>query len=226
MSLDPAALELDVTNFVRLAGEATTDALEQAALLYRGDFLEGFDVDEEPFESWLMEERERLRDLAIDALARALAHQRKAGALPAALRTARQLLTIDPLQEPVHRTLMRLLAQAGQRAAALRQYQQCVAVLRRELGVEPELETKQLYQEILRQRTHPGVPTTRAPRERPRGGSRRRRSTTRSPRRRWSVATGPWRSSMPRSDRPRRAAARWSRSSERPGSARVVWSRS
>jgi DNA-binding SARP family transcriptional activator len=124
VSLDPAALELDVTNFVRLAGEATTDALEQAALLYRGDFLEGFDVDEEPFESWLMEERERLRDLAIDALARALAHQRKAGALPAALRTARQLLTIDPLQEPVHRTLMRLLAQAGQRAAALRQYQQ------------------------------------------------------------------------------------------------------
>jgi DNA-binding SARP family transcriptional activator/pimeloyl-ACP methyl ester carboxylesterase len=160
VSLDSAAVELDVTTFTRIAGEETPEALEQAALLYRGDLLEGFGVDEEPFEAWLMEERERLRDLAIDTLARALAHQRKTGAFAAALRTARQLLAIDHLQEPVHRTLMRLHVQAGQRAAALRQYQQCVAVLQRELGVEPEPETKQLYQDILRQRSIPGASTT------------------------------------------------------------------
>ena len=150
--LDPAAVELDVTAFTRIAGEEAPEALEQAALLYRGDLLEGFRVDEEPFEAWLMQERERLRELALEALARGLSYQRKTGALAAALRTARQLLALDRLQEPVHRTLMRLHAQLGQRAAALRQYQQCVSVLQRELGVEPELETKQLYQEILRQR--------------------------------------------------------------------------
>jgi tetratricopeptide (TPR) repeat protein len=47
---------------------------------------------------------------------------------------------------------MRLYAELGRRAAALRQYQQCVAVLQRELGIEPEAETRRLYQDILQQR--------------------------------------------------------------------------
>jgi DNA-binding SARP family transcriptional activator/pimeloyl-ACP methyl ester carboxylesterase len=166
VSLDPTAVELDVATFTRLAAEDAPTALEEAALYYRGDLLEGFSVDEEPFEAWLMEERERLRELAVEALAKGLAHQRKAGALASAVLTARQLLKIDPLQETVHRTLMRLHGQLGQRAAALRQYQQCVTVLQRELGVEPELETKQLYQEILGQRaivTGPLAGTTARP---------------------------------------------------------------
>jgi DNA-binding SARP family transcriptional activator len=48
---------------------------------------------------------------------------------------------------------MRLYARQGRRAAALKQYQACMAVLQRELGVEPEEETKQLYREILRRRS-------------------------------------------------------------------------
>jgi predicted ATP-dependent serine protease len=72
---------------------------------------------------------------------------------------------------------MWLYADVGRRGAALRQYQQCVSVLQRELGTEPEAETKTLYQEILRRRSSrrtvvesvsdPGVPrtvaTSRAP---------------------------------------------------------------
>src|SRR5262249_25855507 len=66
--------------------------------------------------------------------------------------TAIRLIALDPLQESVHRTLMRLYARLGRRAAALRQYQLCVSVLQRELGVEPEADTRQLYQEVLRRR--------------------------------------------------------------------------
>jgi tetratricopeptide (TPR) repeat protein len=93
----------------------------------------------------------------LEGLAKLLAHQRTAGSTNAAIQTGLKLLALDPLQEPVHRTLMRLYAGAGRRGAALRQYQQCVGVLQRELGVEPEAETQQLYQEILRQRpsSHP-----------------------------------------------------------------------
>jgi tetratricopeptide (TPR) repeat protein len=47
---------------------------------------------------------------------------------------------------------MRLHAKAGQRAAALRQYQTCVEVLQRELGVEPEPETRKIYRELLPRR--------------------------------------------------------------------------
>ena len=38
MWLDPAAVELDVTTFTGMAGAETPEAMEQAALLYRGDF--------------------------------------------------------------------------------------------------------------------------------------------------------------------------------------------
>jgi tetratricopeptide (TPR) repeat protein len=99
-----------------------------------------------------MSERERLRELAVDALARLLAQQRTTGETASAMQSARRLLALDPLQEAVHRTLMRLYAQAGRRDAALRQYQDCVEILRRELAAEPEPDTKALYQEILRQR--------------------------------------------------------------------------
>ena len=66
----------------------------------------------------------------------------------AAVRTARRLLALDPLQEAVHRLLMRLHAQAGRREAAIRQYEVCVGMLRRELRLEPEPETRQLYEKI------------------------------------------------------------------------------
>src|SRR6185369_3312384 len=67
-----------------------------------------------------------------------------------AIQTAVRLLGLDPLQEGVHRTLMRLYARQGRRGAALKQYQVCVGALQRELGIEPEAETKQLYQDLLR----------------------------------------------------------------------------
>ena len=125
--------------------------------LYRGDLLAGLRVNEEPWETWIRDERERLREQAVEGLAKVLAHQRKGGQLKAAIGTAHRLLMLDRLQEPVHRTLMRLHAQLGQRGAALRQYQECVNVLQRELGVEPEAETRQLYREILQQRTAGGM---------------------------------------------------------------------
>jgi DNA-binding SARP family transcriptional activator/pimeloyl-ACP methyl ester carboxylesterase len=153
VTVDTDLIDLDVAAFTRLLAEDTPEALAQAAALYRGDLLAGLGVSEEPWEAWLREARERLREQAGDGLARLLAHQRKADQLEAAVRTAGQLLALDPLQEPVHRTLMRLQAQLGQRGAALRQYQHCVSVLRSELGVEPEAETRYLYQEILQQRT-------------------------------------------------------------------------
>lgn len=153
VALDPAAVDLDVATFARLVGEGTPAAIEQATALYQGDLLAGLIVKEEAFETWLTDERERLREVAMEALAKLLSHQGKAGAAEAAVRTALRLLTLDPLQETVHRTLMRLYVALGRRGTALRQYQHCVAVLQRELGVEPETETKQLYQEILQQRT-------------------------------------------------------------------------
>ncbi|MFQ5945749.1 MAG: AAA family ATPase [Anaerolineae bacterium] len=161
VALDPGAVEVDAVTFERLMAEGTPEAVEQAVALYRGTLLEGLTLQEPPFEEWLMTEREGLRELALEGLAKLLAHQRSTGATQAAVRTARRILVLDALQEAVHRTLMRLYVELGRRGAALQQYQLCVNVLQREFSLEPEAETRQLYQEILRQRSfHPAMADT------------------------------------------------------------------
>jgi DNA-binding SARP family transcriptional activator len=155
VALNPAAVDVDVDRFERLVAEATPEALGTAAGLYRGDLLQGIGGGEPAYEEWLLSERERLRELALDTLARLVAHHTKAGATEPAIQAAVRLLALDPTQEATHRALLRLYARQGRRGAALRQYQLCVEVLARELGVEPEDETKRLYQEILQVRSAP-----------------------------------------------------------------------
>jgi len=62
---------------------------------------------------------------------------------------AQLLLREDPLQEASYRHLMRLYAESGNRSAAIRTYQNCVAVLKRELAVEPGPETRQVYEQLI-----------------------------------------------------------------------------
>jgi DNA-binding SARP family transcriptional activator/pimeloyl-ACP methyl ester carboxylesterase len=167
VAVDAGVVDLDVMAFTQGLAEGTPDALAQAMALYRGELLAGLSVKEEPWEAWLRSERDRLRDQAVDGLGRLLAHQRATNQMTAAIRTAHELLGLDRLQEPVHRALMSLYAQLGQRGAALRQYQECVNVLQRELGVEPEAETRRVYRDILQQRTASHVPAGVAPAARP-----------------------------------------------------------
>src|SRR3989454_4823821 len=152
VALDPSVVDVDVARFEQLVADGRPEALEQIAGLYRGDLLAGLTLAERPFEDWLTSERERLHELAIQALGRLLTHQQQAGGAEPAVQTGLRLLALDPLQEPVHRAVMRLYARLGRREAALRQYQLCVDALKRELSTPPEAETTQLYQEILRSR--------------------------------------------------------------------------
>jgi DNA-binding SARP family transcriptional activator len=158
VALDPSAVEVDVAAFERLLADGRPVALEQAVRQYRGDLLEGLALPEPAFDEWLAAERERLRELVVKALGGLLAHQNTTGATDEALQTARRLLELDPLQEAVHRLVMRLHWQRGRREAALRQYQLCVDLLKRELRAEPEAETRQLHEEILRPALAPQRP--------------------------------------------------------------------
>ena len=150
--LDTARIEVDVARFEARAAAGSAEDLAEAAEIYQGDFLEGFVLREPLFEEWLMSERERLRELAVGTLGQLLEQQRAACNAEPAIQTALRLLALDAAQERAHRALMQLYVQQGRRAAALRQYQACVGILRRELGTEPEAETRQLYQEIVRRR--------------------------------------------------------------------------
>lgn len=154
VTLDASMLDVDVVRFERLLRQGTLEALESAAALYQGPLLEGARIGEPAFDEWVESERVRVHDLALDALRRLVSRHVKAGRVERAIQSAARLATLDPLQEETHRTLMRLYARQGRRAAALRQYQACLTVLERELGVEPEPQTKRLYLTIL-QRAEP-----------------------------------------------------------------------
>jgi len=108
LAMDPAVVEVDVAAFEGRVAQGTPQALEEAAELYRGDFLLGFSLNEPLFEEWLVAERERLREMALEALARLLAHEDEGASTERAIQTAVRLLALDPLQEAVHRALMRL----------------------------------------------------------------------------------------------------------------------
>jgi DNA-binding SARP family transcriptional activator len=167
--LDPI-VEVDAVIFEMLVADGTSSVLKRAVELYRGDLLEGLNLREESWHGWLAAERHRLRELWMGALNKLLSNYTESGAIEAAIDTAGRLLTVDPLHEAVHRTLMQLYLQQGRRGAALKQYEGCVHVLQSELGVEPQPETKQLYDEALR--TPAGMPPTSVTAPRPAGADR------------------------------------------------------
>ncbi|HEY8732582.1 MAG TPA: BTAD domain-containing putative transcriptional regulator [Candidatus Limnocylindria bacterium] len=146
IDLDRAAMRVDVLDF-RSAQRA--GRFEDAVALYRGDFLQGFSLrDSAPFDDWQAAEADALRADYAGALAVVASNAEQAGDLGAAIGHARRRLALDPLHEPAHRDLMRLLARAGDRSAALRQYREAARLLDQELGVAPADETRALHEAI------------------------------------------------------------------------------
>jgi DNA-binding SARP family transcriptional activator len=125
ISLDPDGIVLDVRQFETLVARATTDSLEQAMALYKGDLLDGFSLKEEAFEEWVAAERARLRIRATEALERLVAEYRKAQDLGRCLQAALRLLALDPLREDIHRDVMQIHAAQGRLSLAMKQYDTC-----------------------------------------------------------------------------------------------------
>ncbi len=150
VALDASHLRVDVAILERHVGGVTREALEGVASLYAGHLLEAFVIDEAPFDQWIENERSRLREVALGTLDRLLDFQAAAGELEKAIQTALHSLRLDPLRESAHRALMQLYVASGRRSAAVQQYRSLVSALARELGVEPDSQTKRLHDTILR----------------------------------------------------------------------------
>ncbi|MGQ0384298.1 MAG: BTAD domain-containing putative transcriptional regulator, partial [Gammaproteobacteria bacterium] len=77
---------------------------------------------------------------------------RESGDAVGEIEALNRLLALEPLNEPAHRELMEASARAGRYTDALRQYQQCRALLRRELDLAPEPATEALYRDLMKRR--------------------------------------------------------------------------
>jgi DNA-binding SARP family transcriptional activator len=165
LGIDPSAVEVDVAQFESLAGKGTEESMAKAIELYRGDFLDGFTITEEKFDQWVLAERDRLHRMALRIHGQLAEMQSRAGSIDSAIGTAQRALRVDPLQEPMHRMLMRLYMQSGDLVNALQQYDLLARSLKRELGVEPDAETKALQHQISQLRTKRTVAQTSEPAE-------------------------------------------------------------
>jgi DNA-binding SARP family transcriptional activator len=120
----------------------SVQTMEDAGQLYRGDLLEGW------YQDWCLFERERLQSMYLSMLEKLMAHCETHGKYEDGLAYGTHVLRYDVAHERTHRRLMRLHYLAGNRTAALRQYQRCAAALREELDVDPTERTVALYEQI------------------------------------------------------------------------------
>jgi hypothetical protein len=184
LGLEPREVELDLEALqaaVSLArtetspgGRSAEDAvvgrrdliggLQGDLVLYRGEFMEGFSVEDAPeFELWVEAERTRWRALFGELCERLSRLEGEEGLIGEAIGTARLWAEHAPLEEAAHRRLMELLSSAGDGEEALLAYEGFRDILSRELMTEPSSQLRELaarLREEVEERASLGVSMT------------------------------------------------------------------
>jgi DNA-binding SARP family transcriptional activator len=144
---------LDIMEFERiyskLAGVRGQDldrqtfrTVQDAVSLYKGDLLEGC------YQDWCIYERERLKDMYFALVYKLMGYCESNQKYEAGIVYGKKLLGLDPARESTYLRLMRLHYLAGDRTAAIRQFESCQDALKQELNIKPGLRTLELYRQI------------------------------------------------------------------------------
>jgi serine/threonine-protein kinase len=124
------------------------DDLVTAYDLYRSELLEAFFADAPGFERWLERERQAYRDAAATAAWIIAQRHESSQELTLAARWARRVATLAPSDERALRRVLMLLDRAGDRAGAVRVYEEFATRLREDYKVEPSAETVALMRQM------------------------------------------------------------------------------
>ncbi|MBA4124708.1 MAG: tetratricopeptide repeat protein [Acidobacteria bacterium] len=118
--------------------------VEAAHRLYRGDFMAGI------YEDWAEELRGFYREQHSRILKSMTKFAFKEKNWVQALHYSAEILRDDPYREDIHALIMRVYAAQGKRSAVKDQYQKLQKILKTELGVEPAVATKRIFQELFK----------------------------------------------------------------------------
>lgn len=140
IALERKHIVVDVLEFLEVCAGNDVATLRQASELYRGPLLDGLGIVDAAFEEWLREARADLASRAARAIGNLAELVEGADRIVATER----LLALEPLSEAAHLAVMQAHLAQGDSARALRQYENCASLLKRELGVEPGTELKRL----------------------------------------------------------------------------------
>jgi len=149
ISLNQNVCQCDLARFWECLKSSNLSTRLQALDLYRGDLLIGFSVrGASVFDEWLAVERENLRQAVSNSM-KVLARQALDSGTPQqGIPFTQKLVWLQAWDEQAHHLLMQLYAAAGQRSAALRQFERCRETLAQELGLEPSPLLRQLYEQL------------------------------------------------------------------------------
>ncbi len=118
--------------------------LRTAIGLYRGSLLQ-----ESPYEEFLTEERERLRDRFLDGVGRLLSLYRSSKRWADAIPLSRLGLVEDPYNEEFYETMIQAHLRMRHRKEALAAYQRYERMMTRELGLLPTPRMKLLANQVV-----------------------------------------------------------------------------
>jgi len=133
--VDVAEFERLISSGLRAADLSLSDRarcdLSAAMSLYVGDFLDGAGED------WVVEQREYLKGLAMQAMQELRGLAERAGRHHELIALCHRTLDLDCHHEPTFRTLIALFGRLGETERARSWYQLCATRLRDNLGVAP-----------------------------------------------------------------------------------------
>jgi DNA-binding SARP family transcriptional activator len=127
-------VDVDALRLARFAGALVDEAAAAGVptgIRFDRELLPGW------YEDWVVEERERLRQLVLRALASLVPSLIAVGRADEAVGLGQQAVRLEPLSETSHQSLIAAYLAAGDRARALRQFDEHATLLRSELGLAP-----------------------------------------------------------------------------------------
>jgi two-component SAPR family response regulator len=117
-----------------------TEALE----MYKGDFLK-----DDLYSPWAENKREELRNKYIELLHQTAHLHDRQGSFKKAIDCFKKVIQADPLLEESYQKLMTLYSEKGFTNEALKTYEACKKVLKKELNSTPDATTDAIYNKIL-----------------------------------------------------------------------------
>jgi len=133
----------DVDLFEKLAEKRDLDSLEEALLMYKGEFL-----TDNLYEEWTTNKRDQLKQTIIVVIEKLSNLYLEEGDFDQVIRVSEVLLKIDPAWEPAYRYLMLAYAGKENQAQIITVYQRMKKVLVDELGANPSETTEKLFRSL------------------------------------------------------------------------------
>jgi len=153
--LDNELCQVDIHRFLTLTKQGeemekrgeekkALSSYEEALEMYQGDFLE-----EDLYSIWADKKREELRNRYIQLLHQTARLHERQGSSKKAIDCYKKVIQADPILEESYQKLMMLYSAKGLYNEALKTYQACKKVLKKELKTHPDDSTEAIYNKIL-----------------------------------------------------------------------------